>query len=305
MIKVLKIFASLFVVSALAVACIYFIYPGVMLTTIQSLSAKGAGLSDKTIDLDGYTAHYFEGGDPSKPTLLLLHGLSDDKNSFVTSVRELSQNYRIILPDLPGHGGNAQAGLSDLSIAGQAAFINTLVTKLGIDNLVIGGNSMGGHTAVAFAANYPKKTRGLVLINATGMQLSNESVYRFFPDNVDVAFIENTIRLVFVTPPQFPKPIIQHFANELKPRIEFLNALIKQVQEGKDFRLNEKAQAIEIPCLVIWGKEDQIVPIEYGNAYRQALPNASLVELENIGHSPQLEAPEQVQAELSAFMNSL
>ena len=101
---VLKAFGGIFASAILIVGIIYFIYPGLMVSAVQSLSASGAGLTKKSIDLDGYTAHYYEGGDPSQPTLMLLHGLNDDKNSFVTSIRELSLSYHIVLPDLQAHG---------------------------------------------------------------------------------------------------------------------------------------------------------------------------------------------------------
>jgi len=139
---VLKIFGGVFAASILVIGIIYFIYPGIMMSAVQSLSASGAGLVKKSVDVDGYTAHYFEGGDASKPTLMLLHGLNDDKNSFVTSVRELSASYRIVLPDLQAHGENLKEEGRDYSIAGQAKFINQLVDQLGIEKLVIGGNSM-------------------------------------------------------------------------------------------------------------------------------------------------------------------
>lgn len=275
------------------------------MSAVQSLSASGAGLTKNSLDVDGYTAHFYEGGDPSKPTLMLLHGLNDDKNSFVTSIRELSTTYRIVLPDLQAHGDNKKTEDRDYSIAGQAKFINALTDKLGISQLVIGGNSMGGHTAAAFAARYPSKTRGLIVLNATGMQLNNESVYVYFPDKVDIAFLEAYFESAFVTPPAFPKPMLQHIVNEMNTVALFMNSLISQVETGDDFRMNEKAQSIGAPSLVLWGKHDPIVPLAYAELYTENLQNAKLVVLDNAGHSPQFELPARVQNALRRFMQSL
>jgi len=302
---VLKVIGGLFATVVLAVGIIYFIYPGLMMSAVQSLSASGAGLIKKSVDIDGYTAHYYEGGDASKPTLMLLHGLNDDKNSFVTSIRELSASYHVVLPDLQAHGENSKSEGRDYSIAGQAKFIEQLTNELGISKLVIGGNSMGGHTATSFAARYPSKTRGLVVLNATGMQLENESVYVYFPDKIDVQFLRDFFDSAFVTPPAFPQPVLQHLVNETNASIPFINRLIKQVETGDDFRLNEAVQSIEAPALVLWGKHDPIMPLAYGEAFTNNLQNAELVVFENAGHSAQFEIPERIQRELKGFVAGL
>jgi len=245
---------------------------------------------------------------------MLLHGLNDDKNSFVTSIRELSASYHVVLPDLQAHGENSKSEGRDYSIAGQAKFIEQLTNELGISKLVIGGNSMGGHTATSFAARYPSKTRGLVVLNATGMQLENESVYVYFPDKIDVQFLRDFFDSAFVTPPAFPQPVLQHLVNETNASIPFINRLIKQVETGDDFRLNEAVQSIEAPALVLWGKHDPIMPLAYGEAFTNNLQNAELVVFENAGHSAQFEIPERtaqfeiperIQRELKGFVAGL
>ena len=302
---VLKAFGGIFASAILIVGIIYFIYPGLMVSAVQSLSASGAGLTKKSINLDGYTAHYYEGGDPSQPTLMLLHGLNDDKNSFVTSIRELSLSYHIVLPDLQAHGENAKTEGRDYSIAGQAQFIKQLSDALRISQVFIGGNSMGGHTAASFAARFPANTHGLILLNATGIQLENESVYVYFPEKIDVQFLKDFFDNAFVTPPAFPQPVLQHLVNKTNKSIPFINNLIKQVETGDDFRMNEKAESIKAPTLVLWGKHDPIVPLSYGELFTKKIPDARLKVFENAGHSAQFEIPDQLQAELKAFMESL
>lgn len=310
MIRTLKFFGALAVVLGVASAIVYFVYPGVLLNVLQSTTASGAGLEKKSINLEGYTAHYYESGTTKESTavntktLVLVHGLGDDKNSFVTSVRELSNDYRVILPDLQAHGENTQTPGRDYSIAGQAKFLNKLLGSLGADSFVIGGNSMGGHTAAAYAARYPSKIKGLILLNATGMQLETESVYRYYPESVDTDFFKTMFNEIFVNPPSFPEPIIQHMVNTLNPKIPFFNELVKQVENGNDFRMNEKAQTIQAPSLMLWGKQDPIVGLAYAQQYEKNLAKSELVILENAGHSPQLEVPERIQTEIKTFLKS-
>ena len=302
---VLKVLSGLAIALGLAGAIVYFIYPGVLLGFLQSAAVDNAGLSKRSIDLNGYQAHYYEGGDSGSPVLVLLHGFSDNKYSFVTSVNSLTQQYRVILPDLLGHGDNARLQELDHSVGGQVRFIRELLAALNVSGTAIGGNSMGGHIAAAYALQHPQDTEALIVINATGVQLQNESVYQEFPESVDPAFFEQFFDHIYVNPPQFPQPMLQHFANKLNARIPFFNGVVKQIEKGPLFRLNEQLTRVTAPALVLWGKDDPIVPVDYAELYAQQLSGATLKILPNTGHSPQYETPDVVQQELSKFMQQV
>lgn len=302
--RVLNGLLVLIALSALAVSTIYFIYPGVLLNAVQSMSANGAGLEKRVVKIDGYESHYYEGGSSNQTTLVLLHDFGDNKHSFVTSIRQLTQQYRVILPDLQGHGDNEQRLGRDYSIAGQAQFLDQLLRKLNANRVFIGGHSMGGHIALSFAAGYPEKSRGLILLNSKGLQLENESLYQAYPNDVDALFFETLFTQNFVTPPSFPKPILQYRANQLNPKIPFFNALIKQMESGNDVKMNEQVALINAPTLILWGMQDPILPPSYAQLFTQNLANSTLVKIENVGHSPQFEAPDKVQSEITLFLES-
>lgn len=259
-------------------------------------------MEHRNVDLDSYQAHYYEGGSSNQTTIVLLHGLGDDKNSFVTAVRELTQDYRVILPDLQAHGDNAQTEDRDYSIAGQARFIEELLQKLNANRVFIGGNSMGGHVALSFASRSSENAVGLILLNSAGVQIAQDSVYKPYPSQVDSKFFSNMFAQLFVTPPAFPKPVMQYMANELNPRIPFFNFLIQQVQTGEDLRMNEKSKLVTANSLIIWGKQDPLLGVEVAQRLKQNLVNSELVLLENVGHSPQIEVPEQVQSSLKSYL---
>jgi pimeloyl-ACP methyl ester carboxylesterase len=302
--RVLNTLLLLIGLSVLSVSVIYFIYPGVLLKAVQSMSAKSAELDYRSVDLESYKAHYYEGGSNNQTTLVLLHGLGDDKNSFVTAVRELTQNYRVILPDLQAHGDNAQVEGRDYSIAGQARFIEELLQKLNANRVFIGGNSMGGHIALSFAARSSEKTVGLILLNSAGLQTTQDTIYKPYPDSVDSAFFNDMFARLFVTPPAFPKPVMQHMANELNPKIPFFNSVIRQIKSGDYLRMNEQSKQISVNSLIIWGKQDPLLAVEVAERLNKNLANSELILLENVGHSPQIEVPELVQSELKSYLAS-
>jgi len=303
--KFLKRLSTLvFLVFVVGAATFYFA-PGFVVNGMQTLTAERSGLALNSIDLDGYQAHYLEGGANNGKVLVLLHGLAADKHAFVSSAAELAKEYRVILPDLQAHGNNQALKGRDYSISGQVAFLNKLFESINVRSFVIGGNSMGGHISTAFTFTHPEKVKGLVVINATGMQLENEAVYQPFPDTVDRAFFKNTFSSLFVTPPNFPAPIVSYMVEQLNAKIPVLNDMVDQVQSSDDFRLNEKAQNIRVPSLIIWGNQDKLTPLTYAEKFNTQLSDSKLVVVEQAGHFPQFEKPKIVQTAIAEFLETV
>lgn len=278
--------------------------PGTSLALIQRATAWQAGFEKKSILLGDYNAHYLEGGATNTQTIVLLHGLIDDKNSFVASASELTDTYRVILPDLQGHGENAQSAGRDYSIAGQVGFVDALMKALDINGLVIGGNSMGGHVATAFALAHQDRIDALLILNATGMTLDEPPTYYTYPDHIDVEYMTDMYASAFIEPPRIPGPIMGFLAQDLKAKAPFYNDLVKAVTSGQDFRLDDTAKQLSVPALVIWGSGDTIVPMRYADAYHAALPESELIILQ-AGHAPQLEVPGLVTDELQQFLSGV
>ncbi|NGN96887.1 alpha/beta hydrolase [Grimontia sp. S25] len=274
---------------------------GQELAASQLAAAQASGLTKKTVDIKGYTAHFYEGGESNEPTLVLLHGLVDNKNSFVPAVSELTKKYHVVLPDLQAHGDNAQVNERDHSIEGQAAFIRDLVEKLGIKSLYIGGNSMGGHTAAAFAYRYQSMVKGLIVLNGTGVWLDKPSTYYPFPEEVDGPFMKEMWGSILINPPQLPDAAWNFLATDFQAKSPFYNQVVVQIENSLDFRLDEKLATVKVPALIIWGSEDKIVPLYHGKGYHAKLPNSEFKVL-NAGHGPQLDIPDVVQDEIAQFL---
>ena len=277
--------------------------PGMALSAIQSGTAWSAGFERKSIAIDGYDAHYYQAGPADGPVIVLMHGLIDEKNSFVPAAAALAETHRVILPDLQAHGENAQIEGRDHSIGGQVDFIASLLDTLNVQDLVIGGNSMGGHVAAAFALAQPDRTEKLILLNATGMLLDAPPTYSEYPEGIDLAYMTALYDHVFIEPPFIPAPIMRHLARDLNAKAPFYNMLVGEVVGGEDFRLDERIGTLDVPTLIIWGTEDNLVPIQYAEAYHAELPNSELTILE-AGHAPQMEVPDAVSDAMKQFVTA-
>ena len=280
---------------------VYQFFPGTVLTMVQSSAARSAGLTERSIDLDGYTAHYFEGGPETGEVIVLLHGLIDNKHSFVPSAGALTDTHRVILPDLQGHGDNAQSPDRDYSIKGQVDFVADLLKALDVETYTIGGNSMGGHTAMALAYHYPAEIRGLIVLNATGLLLDRPPTYYEYPETIDVAYVEAMYARFLLNPPNIPGPVMRYLANDLSGKAPFYNTVVDQILNGEDFQLDDRLEDIRMPVFLLWGAHDPLLPILYAEGFHARFPNSRL-QLVEAGHSPQLEIPETVGREIDMFV---
>lgn len=300
--RFLKWTLAIVAVVAVAITAILHLAPGFVVSASQSVAARSAGLTAKTVMVDGYEAHYFEGG--SGPVLVMLHGMADDKNSFVGTAGELTDAYRVILPDLMGHGANAADKSRDYSIAGHKAFVAALVDTLELDTFILAGNSMGGHTSAAYALEHPDRVNHLILVNAPGLVVDDTVVYGGFGAPLEtIEDFDAVMSRVLFNPPSLPTPVKMHLIDTTNARMEFINSLAKSVRAGDDFDLLARIGDISMPTLVLWGEEDVVVPFEVAQTYAASVPDAQLVVLPEAGHSPQMEAPVRVADAIRTFLS--
>jgi len=302
---------KLLVVCSVITVMIVFIYhssPVLMIKTFYYLNAISAKLEPKTILIDGYTVHYYEGNSSKgKDTLILLHGLGDDKNSFVLSAKTLTDKYNVILLDLLGHGENARVNDLEYSIEAQANMLRKFVLGKNIERFHLGGNSMGGHIALSYGTRYQEGLKSLILINAPGVKVDNHEVYKtYFDKTVTEEDINLIMGKIFCQVPALPKPFKVYKMQEINENRNFFNnILIPQVRMSKDYDLQDKIKNISIPTLILWGKQDGIVRYNVAEKYAKTIPNATLLTMEDAAHCPQLEAPQKVSTAIDNFISSL
>ena len=294
--------AAVLAVLAAAGAATLYLAPGAVVAVTQAMAARSAGLAARTVEADGTLAHYYDGGEG--PPVVLLHGMADEKTSFVGAARELTDAHRVVLPDLLGHGANARDPSRDLSVAGQAAYLDSFVTALGLDRFALGGNSMGGHVAAAYAAAHPDKVTRLVLVNAPGLPVEGHEVYGGFAEPIATREdFDALMARVVADPPTVPGPVKDHLIARANADFDFINTAAGAVREGEGYDLTGGARNIAVPTLILWGEEDAVVPRAVADGYDRLIPDSTLTLLPGAGHSPQLEQPETVGRAIRAFLD--
>ncbi len=268
-----------------------------------------ARLRRKTVRVGALTLPYLEGG-VGEP-LVLLHGFSDNKDSFVDAVRGLVGRYRVVLPDLPGFGEASSPLQFRYSLRTMAAVLRELCDALGIERMHLGGNSLGGAIAARFALDHPRRVRSLVLVCAAGVAMPRPSPLQRELDAGRNPFVLHTfeehaafMRFVLEVPPPVPWPVRWHLAQTFIARAE-LNRKIMDDLLSDDMDLTPDLVHIEAPTLVLWGDRDRLIDVSAAHVFHRRVSDSRLVILHGIGHCPQYETPPRTQALLGSFFASV
>jgi pimeloyl-ACP methyl ester carboxylesterase len=271
-----------------------------------------ARLRLRHVTVDGLSLPVLEGGPRDGavwgPPLVLLHGFSDRKDAFVESVRHLSSRYRVILPDLPGFGDAPAPPGFDYSIAHQARVLERLLDALGVDELHLGGSSMGGAIALECATRWDARLRSLTLISTAGVDMPTPSPLAQLVERGRNPFILERIEdyppflaFLFERPPPAPAAVVRELARETLARAPHYAAIMRRLLEERvDY--TAALPRLHQPTLVVWGDRDRLIDPSSAAVLARALPNVKRVTLAGIGHCPHYESPDELAHVLAEFL---
>lgn len=253
------------------------------------------GLRPANVDIGEMPLSIYQGGPQDGEAVILIHGYSAEKAHWARFARHLIDGYRILIPDLAGHGETGFDPAWNYSIPAQAARIAALMDTQGIKQAHLVGNSMGGFISAYFAWHYPERTLSATLIDAAGVRSPQPSVMEGMlaqgKNLFNVNSREEFTRFYGMTmhaPPWVPGYVLDAQAEDFMARREALAAIFEDfhMQNMLDAHLAE----IKPPVLVLWGREDQLIHVSATEKWRN-IPGAELTIWDDIGHMPHVEIP--------------
>ena len=264
----------------------------------MTLAAVG---NKSTVQVSGTPVEVYSGG--SGPPLLFLHG-GGGFGTFDPTRSSLSEGRTVFAPSLPGFFGTPRPGWV-YSITDVAHFILELANELDLGDYVLAGHSIGGWTAAEIAAMGGSEIEGLILINAAGVRPVNSDIAEVFM--VDAA---TRLKLGFHNPEQVAN--YDYFTRELTPAeaaTDHSNREMLSRLGWKPYLHNPSLpyylSKVQARTLIIWGANDAIIPLECGEIYRGSISGSRLSVIDNCGHSPQMEKPDEFNAIVSDFLARL
>jgi pimeloyl-ACP methyl ester carboxylesterase len=268
----------------------------------------------RTLDIGGQRVNVLDTGG-GRPTLLFLHGWSSNWQIFLLNIAAFMDTHRVISLDLPGFGASEMPE-GEISIQGYARLVDEVCDALGVERVTVVGNSMGGFIGAELAISSGTRVDRLVLVSAAG--LSTEELPR--------APLVAAARLVAAG-----LPVAQRFESAVvhRPRLrraamqfvvrypEKLSVPLAQelvLSAGRpgfvaglsailDYSYRDRLPEIEIPVLIVWGRNDILVPVGDATRYADLIgPNARVEIFEDTGHAPMIERPTRFNELLRGFL---
>ena len=263
----------------------------------------------KFLELHGDRVAYRDDGDGE--VLLLIHGMAGSSDTWRSVIPQLSKKFRVIAPDLLGHGESAKPR-SDYSLGAFAVFLRDLLDELGVSQATVVGHSLGGGVAMQFVYQHPDYIKRLVLISSGGLG----------PDVGLMLRLLSAPGAELVLPIVAPKPVLT-VGNKLRSWLraagiqsprgaelwsaysslsdpETRQSFLRTLRSVVDYRgqavsaLNRLGLRTDLPVMAIWGERDNIIPVHHAHAAHEARTDTRLELLPHVGHFAQVEAPNEV-----------
>lgn len=280
---------------------------------VEELTKEYANEHSKFIDVNGLNVHFRDEG--SGFPIVLIHGTAASLHTWDDWANQLKENYRVIRMDLPAFGLTGPNSTADYSIKAYTTFLNSFLSEIKIDSFHLAGNSLGGNIAWNYTAEYPNKVSKLVLVDASGLPTNKPQPLVFKMAKTPAI----SSLFLFITPKVFiRKNIKEVYADDRKVTDGLITRYHKMaLREGNrqafvdrariDFTPDEyqsiqKLQGITNPTLLIWGAQDAWIPLSNGKRMDSLLPNSKLEILENSGHVPMEENPNESLAIVANFL---
>lgn len=240
--------------------------------------------------------------------VVLLHGYPFNRTLWNEQVSALSNSYRVITPDLRGHGeSDASPGAATMNRMAQD--VAALLDHLEITRAVIGGLSMGGYVALAFYKQFPSRVRALILAD-TRAQADTEEGKHMRHQQAEKALAEGMAGIADAMLPKLLTPDTVSKRPEVVKRVR--DMMLKTKPEGAAGALLGMAERddqtpllsqISCPTLILVGQEDPITPVQDSERMHREIEGSRLVVIENASHVSNLERTEQFNEELMRFLN--
>lgn len=250
---------------------------------------------EKFVTIFGAKIRYIEAGDPTKPKVILLHGLgasadSWQSNPMASNIKAIAEKYHVLAPDQVGFGKSDKPFLK-YRVGTYTDFLDKFMSELKIEKASLVGNSLGGWVAGFAAVKYPNRVEKLILVDAAGLtqkEIDFNRVYQLNNSTRDE--IRANLKLIFANPMFHNEAFVDQFMTLRVMTNDgyAINSLIESIKRSEDF-LDTELGKIKQPTLIIWGKQDGLLPVVDAERFNKGIVGSELVIFDQCGHVPQFE----------------
>lgn len=248
----------------------------------------------------GYRRHGAEGGE----VLVLLHSLGASGEMWDECLPRLTDAFCVIVPDTRGHGSSDAS--ASASVEQWVGDLNTVLDAVGAEDVLLAGVSMGGIQALAYAAAYPSRVRGLVVANSFAALPPETAQARIagFTEQARASSMQEVAESYVADTFEPPAPAGADAVRHAMAGMDS-DTFIATVEACFGVQLTDRLADVKAPTLVLWGDRDTKTPRPLSETMVDLLPQATLGVVPDAGHLSNVDNPERFAAELRRFSRTL
>jgi pimeloyl-ACP methyl ester carboxylesterase len=260
-----------------------------------------SGVRSAYVEAGPYRLRYLESG--AGPPLVLVHGLgSHAMQDWGRLIAPLGRSYHVYAPDLPGFGRSERPAAADYGVPMQVEAVRAFMSAVGVSKARVAGLSMGGWIVARLAGEHPELVERLVLVAPAGMRPDAAAP---IPAEVllphDEAGVRRLAAAVRHKPPALPWFLARDILARRLREEWIVRRTLESMRAGRDW-LDGTLGRAEMPVLILWGKQDRLIPAAYAAPLQAEFAHAELKLLDDCGHVPMADCPEAFDRELMAFL---
>ena len=270
----------------------------------------------KQLEIDGTPVNYVDVGSGEEDPVVLVHGLGGQWQNWLENVPRLALDRRVVAMDLPGFGLTPEPEDEELSIPGYGRCVNALCDKLGLGEVDLVGNSMGGYVAAEVAIQFPQRVSRLVLVSAAGISSAEtlQAPILTFGRIATAIATNSAARFRHLA----ARPITRHMSLALvarHPRLLKADLAYEGFMKGAgkpgfdaalraclnyDFR--DRLPEVKVPTLIVWGEKDSIIPVNDADEFERLIEDSRKIVMKDTGHISMAERPQTFNDLLVEFL---
>ena len=258
--------------------------------------------TDQTIAVFGQAIHYWDVG--AGPVVVLVHGLGSRKEDWTPVLELLAQKYRLLVPDQIGFG-KSEKPLLDYSVQTYVDFLDEFLRQLKVEKASLVGESLGGWISALYAVElgggaHLTTVEKLVLVDAAGLK-QDAPIPNLNPSSL--ATMRGVMESVFYDTSWLNDDALRKiFTDKLSVHDSYtVRSFLGNPMIATE-RVDDRLAKIRTPTLVVWGKQDKLIPMAMGERYAAGIAGAKLVSFDKCGHVPPIEKTEEFVAAVTAFL---
>lgn len=238
---------------------------------------------------------FMEGGNPQGMPFIFCHGIFGSYRNIAEIGETLFSDYRVIVPCMPMY----DAPLNQCTVEDLSQYLEKFVKDFNLTNLVLAGNSMGGGAVLLYAIRNPQNVKKLILFASSGLS--------FIPMRggamklKSFEYVKELLGDIFYEKKAFNHEELKEVFDVLQNKSILLRILSFTRSTKRNF-LHQQLLQLDIPALVIWGKQDTVTPPFIAEEFRQHLKNSQVQYIDNCGHVPCYEKPQECLAHIQPFL---